>query len=162
FTDQWLDLKDIDDTTPDKKLYPEFRRILRDAMLAETRSFFRELVDKDLSASNVVQSDFVMLNQRLASHYHIPGVGGSAIRKVPVPADSGRGGFLTQASVLKVTANGTTTSPVKRGAWVMRKIVGQPPDPPPPDVPAIEPDVRGTTTIRDMLAKHRSNPSCAA
>jgi len=162
FTDQWLDLKDIDDTTPDKKLYPEFRRILRDAMLGETRAFFRELLDKDLSATNVVHSDFAMLNQRLASHYRIAGVEGSAIRRVPLPADSGRGGFLTQAAVLKVTANGTVTSPVRRGAWLMTKIVGQPPEPPPPNVPAIEPDVRGTTTIRELLAKHRSNAACAA
>jgi hypothetical protein len=162
FTDQWLDLADIDDTTPDKKLYPEFRRILRDSMLAESRAFFRELLDKDLSTSNIVHSDFAMLNQRLATHYHIPDVVGSAIRRVPLPADSGRGGFLTQAAVLKVTANGTVTSPVRRGAWIQRKIVGRPPDPPPPDVPAIEPDVRGTVTVREMLAKHRLNEGCAA
>src|SRR5262249_51012590 len=119
-------------------------------------------LDKDLSVTNAIHSDFAMLNQQLAEHYGIPDVVGSAIRRVPLPADCGRGGFLTQASVLKVTANGTVTSPVKRGAWVMRKIIGKPPDPPPPNVPAVEPDVRGTTTIRDMLAKHRSNASCAA
>jgi mono/diheme cytochrome c family protein len=162
FTDQWLDLKDIDETTPDKKLYPEFRSILRDSMLAEPRAFFRELLEKDLSATNVSHSDFAMLNQRLADHYRIPGVVGSAMRRVPLPTGSGRGGFLTQAAVLKVTANGTVTSPVKRGAWVLCKIIGRPPDPPPGDVPAIEPDVRGTTTIREMLARHRTNPSCAA
>ncbi len=161
FTDQWLTLAEIDATTPDRKLYPEYRRILRDAMLAETRAFFRELVDRDLSASNIIDSDFAMLNQRLAEHYGISGVVGAAIRRVPLPADSGRGGLLTQASVLKVTANGTTTSPVKRGAWVQRQILGQPPEPPPPDVPAIEPDVRGTTSIREMLAKHRTNAACA-
>lgn len=162
FTDQWLDLMDIDATTPDRKLYPEFRSILRDSMLAETPAFFRELLEKNLSATNVIHSDFAMLNQRLADHYGIPGVIGSAVRRVPLPADGQRGGVLTQASVLKVTANGTVTSPVKRGAWVMRKIIGQPPDPPPGDVPAIEPDIRGTTTIREMLAKHRSNATCAA
>jgi mono/diheme cytochrome c family protein len=162
FTDQWLDLRDIDATTPDKKLYPEFRRILRDAMLAEPRAFFREMLEKDLSVSNVVHSDFAMLNQRLAEHYGIPGVVGSALRRVPLPAGCDRGGFLTQAAVLKVTANGTDTSPVKRGAWVMRKIVGQPPEPPPPNVPAIEPDVRGTTSIREQLAKHRTDRNCAA
>lgn len=162
FTDQWLDLKDLDDTTPDKKLYPEFRSILRDAMRAETPAFFRELLANDLSATNIIHSDFAMLNQRLADHYRIPGVVGSAVRRVPLPADCGRGGFLTQASVLKVTANGTVTSPVRRGAWVMRKIIGRPPDPPPGDVPAIEPDVRGTTTIRAMLVQHRTNAACAA
>src|SRR4029077_17902872 len=122
----------------------------------------RELLEKDLSATNVVHSDFAMLNQRLAEHYRISGVVGSAIRRVALPADCGRGGFLTQAAVLKVTAHGTVTSPVTRGAWVQRKIIGQPPDPPPGDVPAIEPDVRGTTTIRELLAQHRSNASCAA
>jgi hypothetical protein len=161
FTDQWLDLAEIDATTPDKKLYPEFRRILRDSMLAESRAFFTELVDKDLSASNIIDSDFAMLNQRLAEHYGIPGVAGSAIRKVAIPAKSGRGGILTQAAILKVTANGTVTSPVKRGVWVQRQILGQPPDPPPPNVPAIEPDVRGATTIREMLEKHRTVASCA-
>ena len=162
FTDQWLDLAEIDATTPDKKLYPEFRRILRDSMLAESRAFFAELLDKDLSATNVIDSDFAMLNQRLAEHYGIKGIVGSALRKVPLPANSGRGGILTQAAVLKVTANGTVTSPVKRGVWVQTKILGQPPDPPPPNVPAIEPDVRGATTIRELLVKHRSVTSCAA
>src|SRR5262249_2853468 len=99
FTDQWLDLRDIDENTPDKKLYPEFRRILRDSMLAEPRAFFRELLEKDLSAACVVHSDFAMLNQRLADHYGIPGVVGSAVRRVPLPAGCGRGGFLTQAAV---------------------------------------------------------------
>lgn len=86
--------------------------------------FARELAAKDLSATNVVHSDFVMINQRLAEHYKIPGVEGAAIRRVPLPPDSGRGGFLTQAGILKMTANGTVTSPVKRGAWVQTKIIG--------------------------------------
>jgi cytochrome c553 len=162
FADQWLDLRDIDDTTPDRKLYPEFRSDLRDAMLAEPRAFLRELLEKDLPAANVAHSDFAMLNQRLADHYRVLGVVGSEYRRVPLPPDSHRGGVLTQAAVLKVTANGTVTSPVRRGAWVMRKVVGRPPDPPPGDVPAIEPDVRGTTTVRELLAKHRSDATCAA
>jgi hypothetical protein len=129
-------------------------------MLAEPRAFFRELLASNLGASNVVHSDFAMLNQRLAEHYRIDGVTGSAVRKVALPPDSGRGGVLTQAGVLKVTANGTTTSPVKRGAWVLAKILGKPPEPPPPNVPSIEPDVRGAVTVRELLAKHRSNPAC--
>ncbi len=161
FTNQWLDLDEIDATTPDRRLYPEFRQNLRDAMLAEPHAFFRELVDKDLPAASIVDSSFAMLNQRLAEHYGIPDVHGSAIRRVSLPADSHRGGFITQAGVLKVTANGTTTSPVKRGAWMMKKIVGRPPGPPPGDVPAIEPDLTGTTTIREMLAAHRDNQACA-
>jgi hypothetical protein len=102
-----------------------------------------------------------MLNGRLAKHYGIPGVDGWAFRKTALPKDSRRGGVLTMASVLKVTANGTTTSPVMRGAWVLDRILGTPPSPPPEGVSAIQPDTRGTTTIRDQLAKHRQVASCA-
>src|SRR6185436_2001791 len=94
-------------------------------------------------------------------HYGIEGVEGEAFRRVSLPAESPRGGILTQASVLKVTANGTTTSPVLRGAWVMKKLLGQPPAPPPPGVGSIEPDTRGATTVREQLAKHRNSETCA-
>jgi hypothetical protein len=80
---------------------------------------------------------------------------------VSLPASSHRGGVLTMASVLKVTANGTNTSPVLRGAWVLDRILGSPPKPPPPNVSALEPDIRGATTIREQLAKHRTIESCA-
>jgi hypothetical protein len=162
FLDQWLDLRDIEFTTPDRKLYPEFGPFLRDSMVIESQAYFREMLTNDLGIRHVVASDFVMLNSRMARHYGIPGVSGSAFRKVPAPPDSHRGGFLTQASVLRVTANGTTTSPVKRGAWVMKQIVGEPPAPPPADVPAVEPDIQGTVTIREQLSKHRNDKTCAA
>ena len=131
-------------------------------MVAETRAYFRELLDKNLDATHLVRSDFVMINEKLAKHYGIPGVTGSQIRRVELPKDCPRGGFLTQAAVLKVTANGTTTSPVPRGAFVLARILGQPPEPPPPNVAAVEPDVRGATTIRELLDKHRSNAACAS
>ena len=162
FLDQWLDLRKINFTTPDTTLYPEFRPDLRDAMLAETRAYFREMLTHDLSIAHVVDSDFLTINQRLAEHYDIAGVAGSGIRRVPKPANSPRGGLLTQASILKVTANGTTTSPVLRGAWMMNRLLGRPVDPPPPDVPAVDPDIRGLTTIRDQLSKHRDNAACAS
>ncbi len=103
-----------------------------------------------------------MLNRCIAEHYQIAGVTGEEFRRVPLPAGSHRGGVLTQASVLKVTANGTFTSPVLRGAWVMRRLLGEPPDPPPADIPAFEPDTRGATSIRQQLAKHRSLATCAS
>src|SRR5437764_10983288 len=103
-----------------------------------------------------------MRNERLAVHYGIPGVKGSQIRRVPLPADCPRGPFLTQAAILKITANGTTTSPVPRGSFVMDRLLGQPPEPPPPNIPAIEPDVRGAKTIREQLAKYRSHTACAS
>lgn len=162
FLGQWLKLRSIAANDPDKKLYPEFSPYLQESMVAETRAFFRELLDRDLDATHLVRSDFAMLNDRLAAHYGIDGVSGSTIRRVPLPAECSRGGFLTQASILKITANGTTTSPVPRGAFVMDRLLGRPPDPPPSSVPAVEPDVRGTTTIREQLAKHRSDASCAS
>lgn len=162
FLDQWLDLRDIDATTPDKKLYPEWTPYLRHAIAGEPTAYFRRLISDDRPTTQLVTSDFLMLNQRLAEHYGIAGVSGTAHRLIGVPADKHRGGFLTQAAVLKVTANGTTTSPVKRGAWVMKKLLGTPPEPPPPDIPAVEPDVKGATTFREQLAKHRDNASCAS
>ena len=194
FTDQWLDLRLIDENSPHPKLYPDFSKLLRDSMVDETRAFFGELIRRDLPASNIVHSDFATLNQPLAEFYagfglvdledftipqEIPRpkqprdtlpqpvaanahVAGYEFREVSLSADSQRGGFLTQAAVLKVTANGTTTSPVRRGAWVQRKIVGRPPEPPPPNVPAVEPDTRGATTIRELLDKHRADAACAA
>jgi hypothetical protein len=162
FLDQWLELRDIEFTTPDKKLYPEFGPFLRDSMVPESQAYFRELLENDLGTRYIVASDFAMLNSRMAEHYRIAGVSGSGFRKISLPPGSHRGGFLAQASVLRVTANGTVTSPVKRGAWVMKQILGEPPAPPPGDVPAVEPDIRGTITIREQLTKHRSDRSCAA
>jgi hypothetical protein len=162
FLGQWLKLRQIATNDPDRKLYPEFNKYLEDSMLSESRAYFRELLDKDLTADYLVKSDFAMINGKLAAHYGIPGVSGSQVRRVQVPAGCPRGAFLTQAAVLKVTANGTTTSPVPRGAFVLDRLLGQPPAPPPPNIPAVEPDVRGATTIREQLDKHRSNATCAA
>src|SRR6185369_11345003 len=147
FLGQWLKLRAIAANDPDKKLYPEFSPYLQDSMLAESRAYFRELIEKNLDASYLVKSDFAMLNEKLAQHYGIPGVSGPAIRRVALPPGCPRGGFLTQAAILKVTANGTTTSPVVRGAFVMARLLGQPPEPPPPNIAAVEPDVQGATTI---------------
>lgn len=162
FLGQWLKLRQIAANDPDRKLYPEFNPYLQDSMVAETRAYFRELLEHNLDAGKLVRSDFAMLNEKLAVHYAIPGVSGSQIRKVGLPANCPRGGFLTQGAILKITANGTTTSPVPRGAFVMDRILGQPPEPPPPNITAVEPDVRGTTTIREQLDKHRANAACAA
>ena len=162
FVGQWLDLRQIDFTQPDRKLYPEFDDILKAAMVGETHAFFAQMLHDDASVSNFIHSDFLMLNRCIAEHYKIDGVTGEEFRRVPLSAGSHRGGVLTQASVLKVTANGTFSSPVLRGAWVMRRLLGEPPDPPPADVPAFEPDTRGATSIRQQLAKHRSVASCAS
>ncbi|MFM9964857.1 MAG: DUF1592 domain-containing protein [Planctomycetaceae bacterium] len=161
FTGQWLSLRDINATTPDKALYPEFEEMLLWSSVRETHLFFEELLKANLSVTTFVDSDFAMLNGRLAKHYGIPDVHGVAFRKVPLKPEYHRGGVLTQASVLKVTANGTTTSPVLRGVWVLDHILGRPVPPPPPNVPAVEPDIRGAITIREQLAKHRATENCS-
>ena len=162
FLGQWLKINRVAANDPDKKLYPEFSPYLQDSMVLETESYFKELLKRNLQASYLVKSDFIMINGVLARLYGFEGIDGPNIRAVKLPEDCPRGGLLTQASVLKVTANGTTTSPVVRGTYVMERIIGNPPKPPPPNAGSVEPDVQGTTTIRELLDKHRSNPSCAS
>jgi hypothetical protein len=162
FTGQWLSLRNLKMTIPDKKLYPDFDDFLEYSMPLETHAFFEEILRDDRSVVEFLHSDWSMLNERLATLYGISGVTGSAIRKVALPPGSHRGGVMTQAAVLKVTANGTNTSPMIRGAWVLSHILGTPAPPPPKDVPAIEPDIRGARTIRQQLAKHRQIESCAS
>ena len=162
FTNQWLELHRLDETSPDRQLYPEYSFLLHEGMAAEPRAFVRELIARDLPVRTLADADFTMLTQRLAEHYAIPGVDGVEVRRVAVPPGSHRGGLLTQAAIHKVTANGTTTTPVKRGVWVMDRLFDDPPPPPPPGVAGIDPDTRGATTIRDQLALHRTNAGCAA
>ena len=164
FTDYWLDLRKMDDTSPSTMLYNDYEMddALKLAASEETRLFVQELFRANLPASNIVSSDFTFLNQRLAEHYGVQGVNGVKMRRVTLPKDSVRGGLLTQASVLKVTANGTTTSPVIRGHWITERILGIETPPPPPKIPSVEPDIRGAVTIRQQLEKHRADISCAS
>ena len=164
FLDYWLELRKIEDTTPSTSLYNDYYldEALNEAAVEESRHFFAELLHHNLPARNIVDSDFTFLNERLAAHYKIPGVDGIKMRRVALSSDSLRGGFMTQASVLKVTANGTTTSPVLRGKWILERIMGHDIPPPPAAVPAVEPDIRGAVTIRQQLDKHRADESCAS
>src|SRR4029453_14778851 len=162
FLGQWLKLRLIAANDPDRKLYPEFNKYLQDSMMAETHAYFRELLDKNLTADYLVKSDFAMLNGRLAAHYNLPPVSGTQVRRISLPPGTPRGSFITQAAVLKVTANGTTTSPVPRGAFVLDRLLGRPPDPPPPNIPAVEPAVRGAPPIAGQPDKPRNNAACAA
>ncbi|NNM28245.1 MAG: DUF1592 domain-containing protein, partial [Akkermansiaceae bacterium] len=163
FTDQWLNLKEIDFTSPDRR-YRDFDPIVQDSMVQETRAFLAELIREDLGITNLVKSDFVMLNTRLKEFYRLADAGvvpGKGMQRVPV-SGKGRSGLLTHGSILKVTADGAVTSPVVRGVWVAERILGMHIPPPPPNIPAVEPDIRGATSIRDQLDKHRSDSSCAA
>ncbi len=162
FLDYWLDLRKADATSPDSSLYPDYYLddYLVESAVEETRRFMAELIKHNLPAKNLIDSEFLIINERLARHYAIPDVMGTEFRRVPLPEASCRGGLLTQASLLKVTANGTTTSPVVRGAWMTERILGKSIPPPPAAVPAVEPDTRGAVTIRQQLDKHRSLESC--
>ena len=168
FTGQWLKLRDINATQPDRQLYPEemweqdVMAYTVDSMVDETRTFFDNMVRKDLSVSYVIDSPTTFLNEPLAKLYGIPGVEGAAMREVTLPPDARRGGIMSHASCLKVSANGTTTSPVLRGVWVTTRLLGRDIPPPPPNTGGVEPDLRGATTIREQLDKHRSDPSCAS
>ncbi len=161
FTGQWLDLRKLNDTQPNPVMYPEFDAYLDWSLPRETELYFEEMLKHDRGLYEFVASDWSILNERLARHYGIAGVEGHALRKVTLPPDRHRGGVLTHASILRVTADGARTSPVLRGKWVLDRIVGKPPAPPPPDIPLFEPDIRGATTIREQLAKHRNTPACA-
>ena len=160
FTEAWLNLRDMDFTAPDPQLFPEYDLYLRYSMPLETKAYLKELISSNLSVTHLVDADFAMLNSRLAELYQLPPVTGTAIRKVKLPPNSLRGGFLSQASILKVSANGTNTSPVIRGVWVMERILGEVPPPPPAGVPGVEPDIRGAETLREILDQHRSVQTC--
>lgn len=164
FTDHWLDLRNVKVISPDPVMYADYYLddLLSESALEETQSFISELIREDMPVRNLVDSNFLMLNEKLATLYRIPGVEGVSIRRVPVPENSPRGGLITQASILKITTDGNTTSPIKRGAWIIDRLLGRPPSPPPPNVPAVEADTRGATTIREQLQLHRDSSTCAA
>ena len=162
FAGQWLGLRNIDFTSPDAELYPEFDELLRQSMIDETRMYFQYMLEQNRSLKECIDSDYTFVNQRLAEHYGIEQVHGLEMRKVELAAESVRGGFLTQGSILKVTANGSNTSPVTRGAWVLERFLDRPTPPPPSGVAAVEPDIRGAVTVRQQLERHRSDPSCSS
>ena len=164
FADQWLNLKEIDFTQPDLRMYRTFDQVVKSSMLEETRAFLKDLIVRNGPIQNIIHSDYAMLNERLVRFYNMKQVElkpGAGMQRVSLNGHP-RGGLITQGSVLKVTANGTTTSPVVRGVWVSERILGLEIPPPPADVPAVEPDIRGAVSIRDQLDKHRNNESCAS
>lgn len=160
FASQWLDLMDIDFTEPDRKLYPDFDIVVQNAMLDETQLFLQWLLDQNAPIDQLLHSDATFLNSRLASYYGVDGVSGDRMRLVSLDQETHRGGLLAHGSILKVTANGTNTSPVLRGVWVSDRLLGVKVPPPPDNVPAVEPDIRGATTIREQLQLHLSHDDC--
>jgi hypothetical protein len=160
FVGQWLNVDMVGEMQADARLYPEYDEYLERSMRGETQLFFRELLVNNLTIENFIDSDFSMLNERLASHYRIPNVAGGHFRRVLLPPESHRGGLLTHASVLNVTSNGTTTSPVIRGVWMLENFLGAPTLPPPPISTDFEPDIRGAGTIKKQMEMHRQLAQC--
>jgi hypothetical protein len=162
FSESWLRLDKIGGMPPDQKTFAEyFSNRLETAMKKETYLFLQHLLDNNQPITDLLDSKYTFVNDGLAALYGLRGNFNEEFQKVNLPSSSHRGGLLGQASVLTLTANGVETSPVTRGVWVLENILGTPPSPPPPDVPAIEPDTRGSTTIREQLKKHRNVAACA-
>jgi hypothetical protein len=162
FSDQWLNLQGLSKVTPSLKLYPLYDDLLNHYFPVETRKYLQHLVQENLPARNLIDSDFTFLNQRLARHYGIEGVTGQNMRKVNFSDEVPRGGLLTMGSVLKVTTDGFDTSPILRGAWISKNIVGTPLSPPPESVPALEPEHGEAKTLKEQIDQHKSNKTCYA
>jgi hypothetical protein len=163
FSDQWLDLSGVDRVAVNPNFYPKFKNELKPHMQHETQAFFAEVLNKDLSALAFLDSDFAMLNQPLAEHYGLSGPRGLAFERVALEPEDGRGGLLTQASILLTNSTGADSHPILRGVWIRDRLLGDPPSPPPPNVPALNAEKRdfAKLSLKDQLVAHRENEACA-
>jgi len=164
FPRQWLQLQKVGMFPPDPGLYPDYDRWLEKSMVLETQGFFGEVLAKNLPLVEFLVADWTMLNPRLAEHYRLPRPTESDFARASLPADSHRGGLLTQASVLSLTSDGSRHRPVHRGAWVLETILGTTPPPPPPNVEPLEPTPKDASkmTVRMQLADHATKATCAS
>ena len=163
FAGQWLYLRNLESITPDARLFPDFDDNLRQAFRKETELLFENVQSEDRSVFDLVKADYTFLNERLAKHYGIPHIYGSRFRRVSLTPESRRGGLLRHGSILTVTSYATRTSPVLRGHWILKNLIGAPPGPPPSDVPALkEVTVSDSLSVRDRLSEHRANAACAS
>ena len=162
FADQWLYLRNLDSVTPDARLFPDFDHNLRESLRKETSLLFADVVNHDRSVLELLRTDRTWLDERLAAHYGIPHIQGSRFREVKLEPEWERGGLLRQGSLLTVTSYATRTSPVLRGQWLLKNLLGTPPPPQPPNVPALEEAVSESLPMRERLARHRQNAACAS
>lgn len=163
FAAQWLYLRNLDSITPDLRQFPDFDDNLRQSFRKETELFVESILREDRSVVELLNADYTFLNERLAKHYDIPHIYGSRFRRVMLDSASHRGGLLRHGSILTVTSYATRTSPVIRGHWILKNIIGAPPPPPPPNVPALKDNtVSASLPIRERLAEHRAQAACAS
>ena len=163
FGGQWLQIRNLDLVQPDAKQFPEWDQALATAMRRETEMLFENIMHEDRPVLDFIGADYTFVNERLAKHYHIPGIEGEAFVKVKVPEDR-PGGILGHGSYLTITSNPTRTSPVKRGKYVLENLLGTPPPPPPPQVPDLDDKARAELhgTLRQRMEQHRTDPICAS
>ncbi|HTC36611.1 MAG TPA: DUF1592 domain-containing protein [Bryobacteraceae bacterium] len=161
FAEQWLFLRNLKNSSPDPQIFPDFDDNLRQAMRQETKLFFQSIVREDHSAMDLLNADYTFVNERLARHYGIPNVYGSQFRRVVLTSDDRRG-LLGQGSILTVTSYPNRTSPVQRGKWILTNLLGIPPTPPPPNVPALKENGDGKPlSLRERMEQHRADAVCA-
>jgi hypothetical protein len=163
FAGQWLQLRRLESSTPDRGLFKGYSNSLKADMQKETELFFEYIMREDRSVMEFIDADYTFLNERLAKHYGIEGVQGDDFRKVQLTTDQ-RGGILTMASILTITSNPTRTSPVKRGKWILENILGSPPPPPPPEAGELSEKKKDieSASLRQRMEAHRANPMCAS
>ena len=159
-SDQWLHLRGFNKVTPSLKLYPLYDDLLDYYLPLETRAYLNHVIQENLPARALIDSNFSFLNQRLARHYGVPGVLGQDLRLVEFPEGSPRGGLMTMGSILKVTTDGYDTSPILRGSWISKNIAGTPLSPPPESIPAFEPKHDRATTLKEQIEQHKENRAC--
>jgi hypothetical protein len=161
FAEQWLFLRNLKSSSPDPQIFPDYDDNLRQAMREETKLFFESIVREDRSVMDLLNADYTYVNERLARHYGIPNVYGSQFRRVAVTSDDRRG-LLGQGSILTVTSYPNRTSPVQRGKWILTNLLGIPPTPPPPNVPALKENGEGKQlSLRERMEQHRADAVCA-
>lgn len=158
---QWLNLRSWNKVTPSLKLYPRYDDLLNYYLPLETRAYIAHLIRTNRPVSHLIDSNYSFLNQRLAQHYGLDDVTGQFLRKVSFGPEVPRGGLLTMGSILKVTTDGFATSPILRGAWISKNLVGTPISPPPESVKAIEPEHGGeAASLREQIDRHKNNEAC--
>jgi hypothetical protein len=164
FAGQWLFLRNLAASVPVQQNFPDFDDALRESFRTETEMFVDSVIREDRSALDLLRADYTFLNERLARHYGIPQVKGNRFRRVVLPADSHRGGLLSQGSILTVTSYPDRTSPVVRGKWILENLLGTPPPPPIPGVPPLKPPsfAGKVLSMRERIAAHRNSPVCAS
>ncbi len=160
FTSQWLALEKFDVLEPDRERFPDLTREARKHLRQQPIEFFQYLVRENLPVKNLIDADFVVANEVVASYYDLRDKPESGFRFVAVPRERGElGGVLAQAAIMAGLSDGRESNPVKRGAWLARKIIAEPPEPPPPNVPALEESTEHLT-LRERLERHRNQPGC--